>query len=254
MNNTMNEYMNKIYTPEDIFAVARNEAEIQDLSNNDVYKFYMLDFILAHPEYKDLEVEWEMTIRSKDVKTANVIPKEQLIEQLQAVKNIKWIPEDSLNYLASMTDKITWERLISDNTIDFLKDFSLPDFEVKDDGNWNYKMKFTWAWKNSIMWEIFGLKIINTLYLYNYVKKAELSNTEFDKIIKTALWRLFDDIETFKTDPRTLFSEFWTRRSMSTDYQRMVNLILEAELPGQYLWTSNVMMAKEMWHDRAIWA
>jgi hypothetical protein len=37
------------------------------------------------------------------------------------------------------------------------------------------------------MWEIFGLKIINTLYLYNYVKKAELSNTEFDKIIKTAL-------------------------------------------------------------------
>ena len=50
------------------------------------------------------------------------------------------------------------------------------------------------------------------------------------------------------------FSEFWTRRSMSTDYQRMVNLILEAELPGQYLWTSNVMMAKEMWHDRAIWA
>jgi hypothetical protein len=89
MNNTMNEYMNKIYTPEDIFAVARNEAEIQDLSNNDVYKFYMLDFILAHPEYKDLEVEWEMTIRSKDVKTANVIPKEQLIEQLQAVKNIK---------------------------------------------------------------------------------------------------------------------------------------------------------------------
>ena len=249
----MREYMERNYTPKDIFAVAREEAEVKELDNNDVYKFYMLDFILHHPEYKGLEIEWEMTIRSQDVRTADVIPKEELIAQLQAVKDINWIPEESLNYLASITDKVSWKRTISDETIDFLRTFKLPDFSVEDNWEWNYKMKFHWLWENSIMWEIYGLKIINTLYLYNYVKKAELSDSEFDKIIKTTFKRLFDDIEIFKIESRTQFSEFWTRRSMSTDYQRMVNLILEAELPGQYLWTSNVMMAREMWHKRAIW-
>ena len=88
MNNTMREYMERNYTPKDIFAVAREEAEVKELDNNDVYKFYMLDFILHHPEYKGLEIEWEMTIRSQDVRTADVIPKEELIAQLQAVKDI----------------------------------------------------------------------------------------------------------------------------------------------------------------------
>jgi nicotinic acid phosphoribosyltransferase len=80
---------NKFYKPEDIFAVAREEAEINSIANNDVYKFYMLDFILNHPEYKDTPVEWKMTIRNKDIKTAEIIPEEQLLEQLKAAQNIK---------------------------------------------------------------------------------------------------------------------------------------------------------------------
>ncbi|MCK5677880.1 MAG: hypothetical protein KAH72_05335 [Flavobacteriaceae bacterium] len=79
---------NTFYKQTDIFAVAREEAEVDNIINNDVYKFYMLDFILNHPEYKDLQVEWKMTIRNPDIKTAYIIPKEQLIEQLEATKNI----------------------------------------------------------------------------------------------------------------------------------------------------------------------
>jgi nicotinic acid phosphoribosyltransferase len=79
---------NLLYRPNDLFAVARDEAEVDNLLNTDVYKFLMLDFILANPEYRDLEVKRKMTIRSKDVKTALVIPKEALIEQLEATKKI----------------------------------------------------------------------------------------------------------------------------------------------------------------------
>lgn len=244
--------INDFYTEEDIFAVAREEAEVSNLIDNDMYKFYMLDFILAHPEYSDIEVEWKMTIRSPDIKTAEVIPKEQLIEQLKATQDIAWVQEEDLEYLKSMKDS-KWKEVFKNETLEFLKDFKLPDFNVQEDWKGNYEMTFTGPWKNSMMWEIFGLKIINTLYLYNYVKKAELTKEEFNEIIQTTLSRLVRDIEIFKTEPETKFSEFWTRRAMSTDFQKIVNDILENELPEQYLWTSNVLIAKEMWHEKAIW-
>jgi hypothetical protein len=41
-----------LYSPEDFFPVLSEQAEVDNLLNNDVYKFFMLDFILAHPEYK----------------------------------------------------------------------------------------------------------------------------------------------------------------------------------------------------------
>lgn len=243
---------NKFYTPEDIFAPAREEAEIQSITNNDVYKFYMLDFILNHPEYKDTPVEWKMTIRNPNIKTAEIIPEEQLIEQLKAAQNIIGITEDETNYLESLKFE-NGRKIFSSKTIGFLKTFKLPDFEIKNDWNWNYEMTFMWPWQNSMMWEIFGLKIINTLYLYNYVKKEKLTNKEFNQIIQTTLSRLFEDIEIFKSEPATKFAEFGTRRSMSTDFQRIVNQILEENLPNQYLGTSNINIAKEMNHKKVIW-
>jgi nicotinic acid phosphoribosyltransferase len=79
---------NTLYSPKDFFAEARNEAEVDNFLNNDLYKFLMLDFILAHPEYKDLEVNRKMLIRSKHIKTAKVIPIEALKAQLEHTKNI----------------------------------------------------------------------------------------------------------------------------------------------------------------------
>jgi len=77
-----------IYKPSDFFAEARDEAEVDSFLNNDLYKFMMLDFILSQEEYKNLEVNRKMTIRSKDIKTALVISEESLISQLEATKSI----------------------------------------------------------------------------------------------------------------------------------------------------------------------
>jgi len=244
--------MKNNYEITDIFAVAREEVEVNNLANNDVYKFYMLDFILAHKEYRDIEVEWKMTIRNPLIKTADIIPENQLIEQLNATKDIVWVKEEDLDYMRNLKNS-SWWNIFKEETLDFLKTFKLPDFNIKNDWNGNYEMTFTWPWQNSMMWEIFGLKIINNLYLYNYVKKENLSSEEFNKIIQSTLSKLYKDIEVFKTEKDTRFSDFGTRRAMSTDFQRIVNNILEEELPGQYLWTSNLMIAREMWHKKAIW-
>ena len=59
----------------------------------------MTDFLVAHPEYRDINVAWEMTIRNKDIKTAQVIPEAALREQLEATKNIAGVSEADLSYL-----------------------------------------------------------------------------------------------------------------------------------------------------------
>lgn len=235
-----------IYKPTDFFAEARDEAEVESFLNNDLYKFMMLDFILAHDEYKDLEVNRKMTIRSKDIKTAIVIPKQSLISQLEATKNISGVNSEELIYLGNL-EKPNGEKLFRKETIDFLKNFKLPDYELWVDENDNYELEFIWPWATSIMWEIAGLKIINSSYLYNYIKKANLTNSEFSQIIETTLSRLYNDIKIFKQNPGVKFLEYWTRRSASTDFQRKVYEILRNEIPEQCIWTSNVEFSKEFW-------
>lgn len=238
---------NLLYKPEDFFPVLREEAEVDNVLNNDVYKFFMLDFILAHPEYKWIPVKWKMTVRSEDVKTAQVIPREKLEAQLQKTKDlVRGVSEADRSFLRGITDD-AGRRLFKEETLDFLENFSLPDFKVEVWEDGNYQLEFEWPWENSMMWEIFGLKIVNTLYLSQYLKKEEVTDVEFTKMMNQTLARLFEDIETFKQTPEVNFSEFGTRRSMSTEFQRMVNGILEEQLPWQYLGTSNVLLAKELW-------
>lgn len=48
------------------------------------------------------------------------------------------------------------------------------------------------------MWEILALKIVNSLYLYNYAKKAKITPVEWNKIMTRMMSRLYDDIDTIK--------------------------------------------------------
>jgi nicotinate phosphoribosyltransferase len=240
--------MNKVglYTPRDFFAHAREESEIGSLLNNDMYKFLMLDFILAHPEYKDINVQREMKIRSKDVRTKEVIPLEAFKEQLDYCKHMQGVSDADLSYLRGMTnDKNGAKPLFREETLQFLKTFRLPEYQIGDDGQ-NYSLKFTGPWSTSTMWEIFGLKILNSLYAYYYTKKAKLTHSEFTSIISQSLVRLFDDIKTFKQDPDLRFMEFGARRSLSTDYHRLIFTILSESLPTQCVGTSNVLFSREM--------
>jgi nicotinate phosphoribosyltransferase len=233
-----------LYTPRDIFAAARDEAEVSNLLNTDMYKFMMMDFILAHPEYKDVNVRRDLKIRSKNVRTADVIPERALREQLEATKAIQWVSEADLSFLRWMNQP-NGKPLFRDETLEFLKNFRFCGYDIGVDETGNYTLSFTGPRQTSMMREIAGLKIINSLYLYHYTKKAKLSDSEFNYIINKSIWRLYDDIAIFKSEQDFRFMEFGTRRSMSTDYHRLVFDILSDSLPQQLSWTSNVLLSKE---------
>jgi nicotinate phosphoribosyltransferase len=122
------------FTPQNCFSAARDEAEITSLLNNDVYKFLMLDFILAHPEYRDVETKWKMTVRNRDVKLANVIPESALREQLDAARDIRGVSPADLSYLRGMRTA-AGKPMFREETLSFLQDFRLPEYELVADGN-----------------------------------------------------------------------------------------------------------------------
>jgi len=240
-----------LYKPSDLFAVARDEAEVDDLTNNDIYKFLMLDFALANPQYHWYNVKWNMTIRSKDVRTAEVIPYEALNEQLKATQSIQGISEAKITYFQWMTKKDGSPQFRKE-TLEFLRTFRLPDYKI-DVIDGNYNIEFMGSTETATMREIFWLKIINYMYLYHYIKKEKLSRSEFNSIINETIHRLYQDIKIFKTAPGVIFSEFWTRRAASTDIQRMVFQILSEMIPNQCIGTSNVMLSSEAWNNNPKW-
>lgn len=233
------------YTLQNCFAAARDEAEITSLTNNDVYKFLMLDFILAHEKYRDLEVQWTLKIRTPGIRIADIIPEEALREQLAAARAIKGVNPADLGYLRGMVSP-SGRPLLREPTLDFLKDFQLPDYELENDGEGGYDLRFMGPWSRSTMWEIVALKIVNTLFLYHYNKKVSITTSEFNGMMTRQFARLYDDIDMMKRNPDVPFTEFGTRRSMSTDVHRMVLEILQNELPeSQFLGSSNVMLSRE---------
>ena len=241
-----------LHKPEDFFPVMREEAEVDNLLNNDVYKILMMDFILAHPQYSNLQVRWKMTVRNPDISLGKVIPQEKLESQFQMTRDaIDGISPAQASYLRGFQTN-SGKQLLRNETLEYLTYFKLPHFSIKKDKNEGYEIEFEWTWQDSMMWEIFGLKIVNTLYLSEYIKKEKISDIEFTQMMNQTLGRLFEDIKTLKTCPEARFSEFGTRRSMSTNYQRLINEILQEQLPEQYSGTSNVMIASEMGSNNPI--
>ncbi|USN54477.1 MAG: hypothetical protein H6765_08135 [Candidatus Peribacteria bacterium] len=137
---TMNNHL--LYTPQDFFAEARDEAEVDNLLNTDVYKLLMLDFVLAHPEYQNIPVKRDMTIRSKGLQTANIIPLAALSKQLEATKQVSGISPADASYLRGMTTN-NGKALFQEETLNYLQNLQLPEYQIGKDANNNYTLSFT---------------------------------------------------------------------------------------------------------------
>ncbi len=238
--------MKQKFELQDIFPSVKNECEVRSVLDTDMYKILMLDFILANPEYKNLNVSWKMKIRTKWIKTAEVIPLEDLKNQLEMVKNMNWITVDEYEYLKNYKTP-NWEKSLNEETLEFLKNLKLSDYTIWVDDDGNYELEFIWAWPNSMLWEIYWLKIINALYAKNYILKDNLVSEEISQIINSTLDRLYSDIEIFKQTPELRFAEFGTRRALSAPFQEMMYGILRKEIPQNCVGTSNVYLSKLTW-------
>jgi nicotinate phosphoribosyltransferase len=88
--------------------------------------------------------------------------------------------------------------LLKEETLTYLQNFRLPEYQLENDGQGGYDLVFEGSWAESTLWEIYALKIVNSLYLYHYAKKAKITPVEWNGIMTRKTARLYDDLQIVK--------------------------------------------------------
>ncbi len=242
---------------------------IKSVLDLDRYKLTMSQFIYFH--YRDVLVEFELTIRTKDenarIILLDLIPviKEQVkmtgrlrttFSELLYLQETKIFKEKYLNFLNAVN---LWGTAAGVDTIEV--------GEKEIDGVKHLNIKYRGSWAEKTLWETYCLSIVSELYSrqvakIKYCKDNKLSDTETYKIYHNhnifdepglsdkillpyrieALKRLDEKIEIYKHHPQVKFFEFGTRRRFSANLQEQVVLKLQESFhKPQFLGTSQFM-------------
>lgn len=188
-----------------------------------------------HPE---AQVTFELKNRSSQRLSEYVTPTE-LSERLNTLKQ-GWQPYE-IAYLASLQDQAGSVRF-SEEYLNFLSDNSLPSVSVRYDDRGDLAVTTTGEWPLVTFWETVVMSEINEIYFAN---KIERENLNIETILNEGEKRLSDKIALLQSRPDIKIADFGTRRRFSYRWQRHVIERLAAELPENFIGTSNVFLANE---------
>jgi len=211
---------------------------IRSLIDTDFYKLLMLQMIWKlHP---DVDVTFSVINRTKTVRLADEIDEGELRAQLDFARTLRLTKKEMI-WLAGNTF-YGRAQIFEPEFLAWLSTYQLPEYElVKRDGQ--YELTFHGRWKDTTMWEIPALAIINELR-----SRAAMRNLGFftlDVLYARAKAKMWAKVERLRELPRLKISDFGTRRRHSFLWQRWcVEALKEGIGPG-FTGTSNVLLAMD---------
>ena len=210
---------------------------IESLLDADFYKFTMGQLVFK--KYKDVPVTYAFKNRTKRVALGDVVDEGALREELDHVRTLRF-NNSELHYLRGTNEY--GERMFGEEYLLFLKNLTLPPYRLeRSEGQ--LRLEFQGKWSEAIYWETLALAIVNELYYRALVSK--LSRFERDLALATGRLRLSEKINVLRRHPQISVVDFGTRRRFSRAWQFYVDETLAAELPGQFLGTSDTESALE---------
>jgi len=204
--------------------------------DTDYYKLTMGQ--LVWKKYAEVPVRYAFINRTKAVNVAEFISEHELRAELDHVRQLRYRDEE-LAYLAGIT--AAGRRIFRDDYLEFLCRLVLPPYELwVHDGR--YRLEFAGKWSTAIYWEIPALAIINELYCRALAGTAAGN----DCTAETGRRLLAGKIGKLRAYQGIKFADFGTRRRFSRAWQEFVLTELKRELPGQFIGTSNVDLARRL--------
>lgn len=209
---------------------------IRSLLDLDFYKLLMQQVI--RKRHRDLRVTFQVINRSKNVRLADIIPVEELREQLDHARTIPFTPNE-LIWLQGNT--FYGKRgMFESDYIDYLRSFRLPDYELNVvDGQ--FDLRFESAWCESTLWETFALAIISELRHRHGLRT--MSRFELDVMYSLAKTQLWGKLQTLRHLPDLNLTDFATRRRHSFLFQEWAVLAAREALGDGFTGTSNAYLA-----------
>lgn len=208
---------------------------ITSLLDTDFYKFTMGQWVFKR--YPTVPVRYAFKNRTAQVPLAAYIDEACLRQELDHVRTLQ-VNNSELHYLRGTNEY--GAGLFSEDYLQFLKGLHLPPYELERLGD-TYRLEFPGPWSAAIYWETLALSIINELY-YRALLERE-SAFAGDLAQATGTLRLADKFKVLRRRPEIMVSDFGTRRRFSSSWHAYLIRVMAAELPGQFLGTSNTALA-----------
>ena len=210
---------------------------IDSLFDIDYYKLTMAQ--VAFRRFPDAPVTFAFMNRTSTISLPDIIVEDDLRAELERIGSLTFAAEE-LDFLRESAH-IPAGRF-SDEFLAFLADLHLPPAKLEL-GPSILRIEVTGPWPEATLWETLILSVVSELYGQAMLRQH---NTTVEAAHAEGTQRLATKIALIKTDPRVRFSDFGTRRRFSRDWHREVVGTLTRELPGQFLGTSNVLLAREI--------
>lgn len=211
---------------------------IRSLIDTDFYKLLMLQMIWKL--YPDVDATFTLINRTKTVRLADEIDEGELRAQLDYARTLRLTKKEAI-WLAGNTFYGT-KQIFEPEFLAWLAAFQLPEYELsKKDGQ--YVLNFHGRWKETTMWEIPALAIINELRSRTVSKNMGLFT--LDVLYARAKAKMWAKVERLRELPGLRISDFGTRRRHSFLWQRWCVEALKEGIGPAFTGTSNVLLAMD---------
>lgn len=213
-----------------------NTAERHLSDSIDFYKFPMGQEILE--QHPDATVTFTMKNRADAFPLSEYVSEDELEARLKAIQHTGFTAEE-IAYLGGLEAQLGGARF-DEPYLTFLENLALPDVRVTTDPHTGeLAVDAMGQWAAVSIWETVVMSEVNELYYKNLMKANGLNLAdvwaEGDK-------RLSDKINRIQ-NTNIRFADFGTRRRFSADWQAHAIERLAAELPNNFVGTSNPWFA-----------
>jgi len=212
---------------------------VRSLLDTDFYKLLMLQMIWEL--YPDVDATFSLINRTKKVRLAEVLDEGELREQLDHARSLTLSKKEQI-WLAGNTF-YGRKQIFQPEFLAWLADFQLPDYELSRNGDGQFELTFHGRWKDTTLWEIPALAIINEMRARAAMKA--MGPFALDVLYARAKSKLWDKVERLRALPDLRISDFGTRRRHSFLWQRWCVEALKEGIGEAFTGTSNVLLAMD---------
>jgi nicotinate phosphoribosyltransferase len=203
---------------------------IRSLLDTDLYKFTMMQVVLHH--FPGAHVEYRFKCRNPNV---DLVP---YIDSIRAgIRDLCSLRfrDDELDYLRSL-------RFMKSDFVDLLGLFQLDERFIhvspRADAPGEIDIAIKGPWLHTILFEVPVLAIVSETYYRANVPAPDVGEGRRRLAAKIAL---ANDVG----DPEFHVADYGTRRRFSQAWHAEVVRTLKRDMPGHFVGTSNVMLARE---------
>jgi len=207
---------------------------ISSILDTDFYKLTMQQVVLH--QFPATTVKYKFKCRNTGIKFTKACY-DKIMSNIYRLEEVK-LSRDEYHYLQHI-------RFLKSDYIEFLSMFRfIPDRHVHGNFNdGNMGLEISGPWLNTILYEVPVLAIINECYFEALAEQAGCPNCR--EIGADTVQSKIEAVKKMHCDGFK-FADFGTRRRFSFNVQRDVTRALKAQLPNNFVGTSNVYFSERL--------